>query len=255
MDPRYQEICINYAKHLKPCLKDELNKIEGLEDFTALMETLGHDFMLNGTRYDEALTEVLIPWAGKRKIEILKYISEDSVPLTIYKAIELVPMNARQNPYIHTASQILKSLNNCPDHNIWLGFQGFKVNSSYYVNVGDFLGNPSWERIHISRYVQQCMWEVLRSGEMAKFRRELRLKKRQPGIHNRNGELRNMYDWNRDLVLKLLVPILDLCPKSDKLLALLNRRIRRACLKYTPLRRLRDAVCRYVRRTSEAGNK
>lgn len=249
---RYREICIKYARHLVPSVMNELNKIQDLKDFTTLMETtLRHDFTLNGTPYDEALTEVLIPWVYERNLEILKHILEDSVPVTIYKAAELGPINTDQDPYIHTALQILKSLTNCPNRNFW---PGSLLYYHYSGKSGKFVVNQEWRYIHISNYVRLCMGKAVKSGKITKFERELRLKNLQPGIREHILESKNIYEWNRNLVLEFLIPILDLCPKSDKLRAVINRRARRAALRYTPRRRLRDAVYRYIRRTSEVGN-
>lgn len=221
-----------------------------LKHLPALTETLGHNFPLNGIYYDEALTNVL---------EEKKIRWNTETIFSIINAIGFWTTNAGKYPYIHTALHILKSLTTqFPDRNVWLGFRVYSdhnVNSGYILTNLKAWRNPkAWKYIHISNYVRQCMGKAVKSGKFAKFQRELRLKNLQPGIREHTWDSKNIYEWNRDLVFKLFIPILNLCPKSDKLLALINRSMRRICLKYTPRRHLRDAVYRYIHRTSEVGN-
>ena len=213
------------------------------------METLGHTFTLNGTLYTEILAQVVADWECNRDLKISEYFMKRSVFPTIYKAIRLCPVDADHDSYIHTAIQTLRSLTACPSRKIWDGvvLPGYSCFNSDIVVI-----DQRYHRVHISQYVRKCMWRVVKSGKISKFRRELRLKNLQPGIREHPGESEYIYELNRDLALKLLIPILDLCPKSDKLVAALNPWMRRVCLRYTPQRRLSDAVYKYIRRTSGA---
>ncbi|KJA19302.1 hypothetical protein HYPSUDRAFT_895122 [Hypholoma sublateritium FD-334 SS-4] len=172
-----------------------LNKYLQLKDSEALSQMLGDILPSSGIGHHKYLTKVLED----------ETVWDLGAICAINEGIGFSHINpgvSRENPYIHTALKISKSLaaQNF-DRNIWSGNDNIN-----------------------------------------------------PYIRDRNWEADNIHEWNRVLVLELLIPILDSCPRSDKLLAVINRRIRRICLTYTPRRHLRDAVYRYIRRTSAAGN-
>lgn len=239
MDSRSRDIAIQHAKRLKCFIGNDPKINIRVKHFPTLMETLAHDFVLNGTHYGEALTKMLhhfSPFQVKQNIE-------NSLPYSVFKTIGLAVVNAGENPYIHTALRILKSLT--------------------------IFSNPFWPRLHdghesnrglkwlkwedqrrYSKFLKQRKRYYINSGKIYRLRRQLRLRKLRPGINHAVFECYSTYSWNHSLV-SFLIPILDHCPKSDKLLALINHRVRRVFLMYTPRRRLRDAVYSYIRRTSD----
>ncbi|KJA19292.1 hypothetical protein HYPSUDRAFT_89462 [Hypholoma sublateritium FD-334 SS-4] len=237
-----QSIAIKYAKLLKPFIRSDFNLNIRVKHFPALMETLVHDFVLDGTQYGEALTGMLQDLSPSP----VKQYPENCLPSTVFKTIGLTAVNAGENPYIHTALQIFKSLTT--------------------------FSNPYWPRLHdghesnrrmrwlgwedqkrYSKFLKQRKRYYINSGKIYRLRRQLRLRKLRPGINHAVFECYCTYSWNHSLVA-FLVPILDHCPRSDKLLGLINHRVRRVFLKYTPRRCLRDAVYSYIRRASDVGS-
>lgn len=197
------------------------------------METLAHIFVLNGTRYDTALSAVLNEWAPTQNFWYLGYVKEGPAAFIIFKTIGLSAINHGENPYIHAALRIIKSLT-IPAHYERDDLQVFRWFAS---------GN----RQQLDKFLRRSKRNICR------IQRELRLRKLQNGIRGNSYESYSNCAWNRDLVSKLLIPILDYCPKSNELLALIHRRMRLVILKYMTRRRLRDAVYRYIRRTSDIG--
>ena len=114
VDPRYRELYTLYAMRLKPLVKKVYRKYFPLKYYPNLMETLAHNFNLNGTHYDTALTAVLQNWVPKDEPWTLNQKSELSLPCKIFKTIGLLRSNNEENPYIHAAVQILKSLEKQP---------------------------------------------------------------------------------------------------------------------------------------------
>ncbi len=240
-DPRHQKLCISCAKRLKPLIvNDYFNDNIRVKHFPALMETLIHDFTINGTRYDTVLAATLNEWAPTQNFWHLGYTSEGPVAFSIFKTIGLSAMNAGENPYTHTAFRIVKSLI-IPTNHTRDDLQFFRRLSR---------GNHG----PLAEYGRKPKRRGVNTGKINKIHREIRLRKLQNGIRSSSWESYSSYSWNRDLVSKLLIPILDQCPKSEELLALINRRIKHVILKYTARRHLRDAVYRYIHRTSDAGN-
>ncbi len=116
-DPRQQKLCISCAKRLKPLIvKDYFNDNIRVKHFPALMETLIHDFTINGTRYDTVLAAILNEWAPTQNFWHLGYTSEGPIAFSVFKTIGLSAMNAGENPYTHTAFRIVKSLTTPTNH-------------------------------------------------------------------------------------------------------------------------------------------
>lgn len=262
MDPRYQILCIKYAFQLKPFVKNEFHENIILKHCPALIGTLAHDFLINGTQYNEALEQVLRRWV------FLFTFEKDSLPCTIFRLIGLPPIIAGQNPYIHTALQIFKSLTTGPilfgsGHGIHhpppyhSGLSPFRTKPSvqHYENVhGGLLWLKPRNRLPLSEFVCQRKRNHINTGRIYRIQRELRLSKLQTGICHNSLELHIIYSWNYNLVSKFLIPVLDQCPRSHKLLARINQRIRHVLLRYTTRRRLEEAVDRYIQRTSDIGS-
>lgn len=214
-----------------------------------LMETLAHSFLLNETRYDEALVQMLKNWAPMHYTGWFQQFSKDSLPYIVFKTIGLSAIEAGDNVYIHTALRILKSLATYPGP-----FQLRPVAHNQGVLHCGLKWLKSGNRQELAEFMRQRKKKNINSGKIYKIQRSLRLSKLQTGIRDRSTESTNCYKWNRVLVSTFLIPVLDQCPESDELLALYNRRIRHVCLRYTSRRRLVDAMDRYIRRTSDAGS-
>lgn len=238
---------------LKRLIKLKYNFGSKIQHLPALAETLAHDFVLNGTRYDKALTEAINQEESRRRWFIEK-ISNYSFPCQIFRIIGLSRINAGENRHVHAVLQILKSLETPLD-----AFCA-RPPVDHYCH---FHRNQWWKvgacrRLVPLESVCQHRRNRVHSGRVYRVQREKRLMNFQNGIclkYIQNPFLRRSYkNWNFKLVSQFLIPILDQSPKSDKLLALLNRRIRDVFLKYTPRRRLIDAAYRYIRRTSDVGN-
>ena len=240
MDCKIQVIAIKYAKYLKPLIKSNFNINIRIKHFPALMETLTHDFMLNR------------PCDGKSLTEMLQFFSPtfqltgNSLPYAVFKTTGLSAIDKGQNPYIHAALRIFKSLT--AFSNPYLP----KLHEGHESYRG--LKRIKWEgRKRHTQFLKQRKRYYINYGKIYRLRRQLRLRKLRPGINHAVFECHCTYLWNHDLAA-LLIPILHHCPKSDKLLALINRRFRHVYLKYTPRRRLRDAVYSYIRRVTDAEN-
>lgn len=231
--------------------------------FNTLAETRVHNFMLNGTPYNEAISKLL---------EKKNYGRHDPFPHEIMEIIGLSRIYFGESPYIHTAMQILESLDtsphlcrldpparhHCHSHRdlSWIVpvEQPPSATSEYYA----YATSPAYdqddigERRRLSVSICQHRRNHVNSGRIYRIQREIRLMKYRDETlptryrqYFRGGE----DNWNRRLISQFLIPILDQCPKSCRLLALIKQRIGCVCLKYTLRRRLTDAVYRYIRRT------
>lgn len=212
-----------------------------------------YDFILNGRPYNEALAKFLKPsaylilgWAPR------DVISKDTFPGAVFWIIGLSRTNTDKNPYIHTASQIIKSLATFSDQN-WAGSP-----SHHYCHFH----HSQWRlsATCLPPYFQSLMTVCQReqhhvkSGRIYRIGRERRLMNFKHAVRGQSQEYSRCRDWNCTLISQFLVPILDKCPKSDKLLALIKRRIGYVCVRYTDRRRLMDAAYKYIRRTSDVAN-
>ena len=238
---------MQHARHLKKLIKYDLRFQIKIKNFPALAETLAHDFVVNGTRYDESLTKFLL----RKEISSCSLrpgptISKDSLPCAIFKIIGLSHINGGENAHIHAALRILKSLETFP-----ISFCA-KPSSRHYCYFHHIQGWPTAEnRHHLSGIACQYRRPHINSGRIPRIQRQIRLMGFRHEMRAPFLELFTKHEWNRKLISHFLIPILDQCPKSDVLLAVLRQRIRHVFLKYTPRRRLMDAVCRYIHRTSK----
>lgn len=241
-----------------------------------MAETLAHSFVLNGTHYDIAFTEFLKELVQRCWSLSMGEISKDCWPFATFKIIGLSRINAGRNPHIYTALQFLKLLGTSPKeilvdlpvhhywhfHHNWWWLTAVN-NRKYFESLCQRGKNPDWWWIRAANHrklfesVCQRRRNLINSGRIYRIQRQIRLMKFQNEIrlHFLSRFLqRGDRNWNRKVISQFLIPILDQCPKSDKLLALLTRRTRYVCVKYTLRRQLRDAVYRYIRRTSEVGS-
>lgn len=247
-----------------------------------LMETLVHDFRLNGTCYDKALMEFLQRWNFDESLT-LALDKGGSLLCSTFKTIGLSAINAGENAYIHTALRLINSLISWPSA-FWFD-PTHRLNdvlhselrwsvSGNHRQLSEFVRrmekDPSgslelcnkiglrW--LHsadsqlICKLIRKPNRNNINSGRIYRIQRGIRLRKLQTIIRDSCWEANRACRRNRDLVLNFLIPVLDQCPKSDELLALINQQIRHVVLQYTPRRHLRDAVYRYIRRTSDAGS-
>ncbi|KJA22023.1 hypothetical protein HYPSUDRAFT_671599 [Hypholoma sublateritium FD-334 SS-4] len=256
-DLRYQELCVKYAMRLKSLinLKVDCNFSINTRHFPALAETLAHEFVINGACYDEVFTGLLrsmaYPYMRLLASKPGEELSKNSWPCALFKIIGLSRSNAGENPYIHTALQLLKSLEPAPVSCMALppvhAYHHFYDNRRWTkaVNPRQFSSEPVRPHKRRRNHVD--------SGRLNRIQREIHLMRLQHELRVPFLGIFSRHDWNRKLTTQFLIPVLDLCPKSDKLLALINRRIRRTFLKYSPRRRLMDAAYRYIRRTSDVG--
>lgn len=197
---------------------------------------------------------------------------------TIFKYGGLSDLDRGKNSYIQTAIRFIKSLAINPIEDVHLrkpqqylfdsslrwtmlgiGFRFakilLKIEESMHFG-GDpqllwWLTNDSDFPAVVSNFTHQSRRHNINSGKIYSIRRNIRLNKFQPRIRDSlDYNSRDTCHFNRHLVFDFIIPILDQCPKSDELLAVIKHRTRHALLRYTPRRHLRDAVDRYILRTS-----
>ncbi|KJA19307.1 hypothetical protein HYPSUDRAFT_44369 [Hypholoma sublateritium FD-334 SS-4] len=240
-DRRYRELHIHYARCLKPLVKKAYNQYFPLKYFPILMETLAHNFDLNGTCYDKAITTVLENWVPKDEPWNFSQKSELSLPCTIFKTIGQSGPKFDENPYIHAALQILRSLETGPSPN----FMAAAHYPTHLFTGMRRLWAEDYRNRQSSKFAEQQKRNNINSGRIYKLQRELRLRKLQFGLRSRSKESYASLSWNRELVSKFLIPILDICPKSEKLMGSIDRRIGHIFLSYTTRRRLVCAIDTY----------
>ncbi len=228
--------------------------------------------MLGRRRYDEALAVFIQHHAP---FYLLKDNDEDPLIYTVFKIIGLSNVNASKNAYIQVALQLVKSLitpsvswparKDRYDESLYGGTRWIMLGHGTELSVttlkeetdGFKSSGLRWLRAPNARLFGKLLGQSVKNKisnrRIYKLKRNMHLNNLQDGIRDNSGGSHEIWEWNRDLVFKFLIPVLDQCPKSDKLLSVINRRIRKVPLQYTARRHLRDAVYRYIRRTSGMG--
>ena len=240
--------------HLKPIVNFTISKrfYSGMKNFLGLVGTLEHNILLeDGSRYKDCLHSFIDLGDVDYKIQSSPQTPQDCMPRTLFKIIAISHIG--ENPHIHSALEILKALNlsiHTPHKYSPYIFSGHYHCSRPFLMEADSL------TIQKSRTHQ---WhDHLNSGKIYRKQREIRLMNFQCKVNHR--ELPQFYpdmddmgssSWNVGLISIFLIPILDQCPRSDEVRALLTRRMRQVSLHYTLRRRFQDAAYRYLRRTSD----
>ena len=175
------------------------------------------------------------------------------MPCTLFKIIAISHIG--ENPHIHSALEILKALN-------------LSIHTPHKYSPYIYSGHYHCSRAFLMEAESVTIWKSrtqqwhnqLNSGKIYRRQREIRLMNFQRKVNYRQcpkfyiGWYWRHYSWNTGLISGFLIPILDQCPKSDEVRALLTRRMRQVSLDYTLRRRFQDAAYRYLRRTSDVGN-
>ena len=243
--------------HLKPIVNFTISKrfYSGMKNFLGLVGTLEHNILLeDGSRYKDCLHSFIDLGDVARKIQSSPQTPQDCMPHTLFKIMAI--SNIGENLHIHSALEILKALNlsiHTPHKYSPYHYSGHYRCSRPFLMEADSL------TIQKSRTHQ---WrDHLNSGKIYRKQREIRLMNFQRKVNHRelpqfDPDMDHMgsSSWNVGLISFFLIPILDQCPKSDEVRALLIRRMRQVSLDYTLRRRFQDAAYRYLRRTSGAGN-
>ena len=243
--------------HLKPRVNFRIPKrfYSGMKNFLGLVGTLAYNILLEDcTRYKDCLDYFIDLHDVARKIQSSPQTPQDCMPSTLFEIMAISHIG--ENPHIHSALELLKALNlsiHTP-HN----YSPY-IHSGYYHCSRAFLMEADWLTIQKSRTQQ---WHnQLNTGKIYRKQREICLMNFQCKVNHR--ELPQFYNdmfemennsWNVGLISIFLIPILNQCPKSDEVRALLTRRMRQVSLDYTLRRRFQDAAYRYLRRTSDVGN-
>ena len=243
--------------HLKPIVNFTISKrfYSGMKNFLGLVETLEYNILLeNGHNYKNFLPYFIKLRTICSELRSSPQTPQDCMPRTLFKIIAISHIG--ENPHIHSTLEILKALNlsiHTPHK-----YSPYHYSGHYHCSR-DFLMEADSLTIQKSRTHQ---WRYhLNSGKIYRKQREIRLMNFQCKVNHR--ELPQFYpdmddmgssSWNVGLISFFLIPILDQCPKSDEVRALLTRRMRQVSLNYTLRRRFQDAAYRYLRRTSDVGN-
>ena len=242
--------------HLKPIVNFTISKrfYSGMKNFLGLVGTLEYNILLeDGSRYKDYLHSFIDLGDVARKIQSSPQTPQDCMPLTLFKIMAISHIG--ENPHTHAALQILKALNlsiHTP-HN----YSPYIYSGHYHCSRA-FLIEAKSPTIQKSRTQQ---WHnQLNSGKIYRKQRETRLMNFQRKVNYRQCPQFSIRwpqrhcSWNTGLISTFLIPILDQCPKSDEVRALLIRCMRQVSLDYTLRRRFQDAAYRYLRRTSDVGN-
>ena len=242
--------------HLKPIVNFTISKrfYSGMKNFLGLVGTLEYNILLeDGTRYKDYLDSFIDLNKIVCKIQLSLQTPQDCMPLTLFKIMAISHIG--ENPHTHAALQILKALN-------------LSIHTPHPYSPYIYSGHYHCSRAFLMEAEGPTIWKSrtqqwhnqLNSGNIYKKQRETRLMNFQRKVNYRQcpkfyiGWYWRHYSWNTGLISIFLIPILDQCPKSNEVRALLTRRMRQVSLDYTLRRRFQDAAYRYLRRTSDVGN-
>ena len=243
--------------HLKPIVNFSIPKrfYSGMNNFRGVVETLDYNILLeDGSRYKDCLYSFIDLGDVARKIQSSPQTPQDCMPRTLFKIMAI--SNIGENLHIYSALEILKALNlsiHTPHK-----YSPYHYSGHYHCSRAFLMGAES---VTIQKSRTQQWHNQLNSGKIYRKQREIRLMNFQRKVNHR--ELPQFYpdmddmgssSWNVGLISFFLIPILDQCPKSNEVRALLTRRMRQVSLDYTLRRRFQDAAYRYLRRTSDVGN-
>ena len=243
--------------HLKPIVNFTISKrfYSGMKNFLGLVGTLELNILLeDGSRYKDCLHSFIDLDKICHKIRSSLQTPQDCMPLTLFKIMAISHIG--ENLHIHSALEILKALNlsiHTPHK-----YSPYIFSGHYHCSRA-FLMEA--ESVTIRKSRTQQWHNQLNSGKIYRKQREIRLMNFQRKVNHRelpqfDPDMDDMgsSSWNVGLISIFLIPILDQCPKSDEVRALLIRRMRQVSLDYTLRRRFQDAAYRYLRRTSDVGN-
>ncbi len=228
------------------------------KNFLGLVGTLAHNIILeDNTDYSLDLTIFIdLPdVCTKIHNHYSAHMPDICMPMTVFKIRGISHIG--KNPYIHAALQILKALNlsiHTPHK-----YSPYIYSGHYYCSRAFLMEAESFT---IQKSRTQEWRNQLNTGKIYRKQREARLMNFQRKVNHRElpqfdtilCDDEPSTSWNVGLISKFLIPILDQCPKSEEVRALLTQRMRQVSLDYTLWHRFQDAAYRYLRRMSDVGD-